>query len=264
MENFKIAIIQVEAGNLQKNLLWMKKTSKDSAPDMVVFPETITTGFSTGIPPEELYNKVDFIPGKITYPYQEAAGELGIFVILPTYEKGESKDVIYNSVAIIDPRGEIVGIYRKTHPFPAEDINRGGWTTPGDEVEIFSLPFCKIGITICYEGDFPELSRILALKGAEVILRPSALLRDYDIWELTNRARAFDNHVYFIGINAVGQDPGGNYYFGHSMIIDPLGRKIAQATGKEEILVTEISQFKMTKTYNHLHDRNTAVYGFLV
>ena len=77
-------------------------------------------------------------------------------------------------------------------------------------------------MTICYDGDFPELYRAEAIMGAEVICRPSALLRSFEIWELTNRARAYDNHVYIVACNAVGPDAGGNYYFGHSMIVDPI------------------------------------------
>ena len=61
---------------------------------------------------------------------------------------------------------------------------------------------------ICFDGDYPELSRIQAVQGAEVICRPSALLRSADIWDLTSRARAYDNHVYVIGANAVGHRPG--------------------------------------------------------
>ena len=69
---------------------------------------------------------------------------------------------------------------------------------------------------ICFDGDYPELSRIQAVQGAEVICRPSALLRSADIWELTSRARAYDNHVFIVGANAVGQDPAGVLYFGNS------------------------------------------------
>ena len=73
---------------------------------------------------------------------------------------------------------------------------------------------------ICFDGDYPELSRITAVRGAEVIARPSALLRSADLWELTNRARAYDNHVYVVGANATGIDPAGTIYFGNSMIVD--------------------------------------------
>ena len=69
---------------------------------------------------------------------------------------------------------------------------------------------------ICFDGDYPELSRIEAVRGAEVICRPSALLRSADLWELTSRARAYDNHVFVVGANAVGVDPAGVIYFGNS------------------------------------------------
>ena len=67
--------------------------------------------------------------------------------------------------------------------------------------------------------------------GAEVIVRPSALLRSFEIWDLTDRARAYDNHVYIVACNAVGADAGANYYFGHSMIVDPIAHSLAQARG---------------------------------
>jgi predicted amidohydrolase len=91
----------------------------------------------------------------------------------------------------------------------------------------------RIGIIICFDGDYPELSRITAVRGAEIICRPSALLRSADIWELTNRARAYDNHVYLIGANATGTDPGGTFYFGNSMIVTPIAEVVARAAAHE-------------------------------
>ena len=91
-----------------------------------------------------------------------------------------------------------------------------------------------IGLIICFDGDFPELSRICALQGAEVIARPSALLRSADIWELTNRARAYDNHVFVIGSNATGIDPEGLIYFGNSMIVTPVAEVVARGSSYEQ------------------------------
>ena len=79
--------------------------------------------------------------------------------------------------------------------------------TPGDEAIVVETELGRIGLIICFDGDFPELVRIEAVLGAEIVCRPSALLRSADIWELTNRARAYDNHVYVIGANATGTDP---------------------------------------------------------
>jgi predicted amidohydrolase len=100
-------------------------------------------------------------------------------------------------------------------------------------------------------------------------LRPSALLRSYDIWYITNAARAFDNHIYVVAVNSIGVDAGGNNYFGNSLIIDPKGIKIAQARGVEEIVSAELDPnplqvvtqgSKEPMVYNHIEDRNLQVY----
>src|SRR5438477_577609 len=91
----------------------------------------------------------------------------------------------------------------------------------------------KLGLMICFDGDYPELARIEAGLGAEVICRPSALLRSADIWELTNRARAYDNHVFVVAANATGTDPAGVIYFGNSMIVTPIADVVARGASHE-------------------------------
>ena len=85
--------------------------------------------------------------------------------------------------------GDLLGTYRKTHPFGTERADRGGWVTPGEDTLVVDTDLGRIGVIICFDGDYPELSRITAIQGAEIICRPSALLRSADLWELTNRAR---------------------------------------------------------------------------
>ena len=111
--------------------------------------------------------------------------------------------------------------------------SKGGWVTPGDEVCVVDTELGRIGMVICFDGDYPELARIQAVRGAQVIVRPSALLRSADIWELTCRARAYDNHVYVIGANATGIDPGGLLYFGNSLIVTPVAEVVARAATHE-------------------------------
>ena len=109
----------------------------------------------------------------------------------------------------------------------------------------------------------------MAIMGAEVICRPTMLTRSFEIWELTNRARAYDNHVYMVACNGVGPDAGGNYYFGHSMIVDPIAHKLAQGRGTEEVVFAELNPdpikfmtygTKTPMTFDHLADRNLAAY----
>lgn len=276
MKKFTVAGVQIAVKpndvfyNVEKAVEWLAKAVEETHADLVVFPETITTGFATGLSPEELYDLVDTIPGRLTEKISEAAKKLGVYVVFTSYERGKIRGEVYNSAALIDYKGEIVGVYRKTHPYSLENVYRGGWVTPGREAHVFDTELGKIGIIICYDGDFPELSRVLAVKGAEIIVRPSALLRSYEIWSLTNRARAYDNHVYVVGVNAVGADAVGNYYMGNSMIVTPIAQCIAQGRGAEEIIYAELDPdplkyitygSKSPQVFDHLEDRNLEVYS---
>ena len=163
----------------------------------------------------------------------------------------------------------MLGVYRKSHPAWSENVSQGGWVTPGDDICVVETPIGRIGLIICFDGDYPELSRITAIEGAEIICRPSALLRSADLWELTNRARAYDNHVYVIGANATGIDPGGAIYFGNSMIVTPIAEVVARAASHECWVsaaldpATALSSLtpgsSVPQPFDHLADRNLAL-----
>ncbi len=251
--------------NMDKICDWLYKAVDHCNPSLVVYPETITTGFATGLTKEELWDLVDYIPGRFTDRIAKVAKELGVYVVLPTYERGDERGVVYNSAALISSEGEIVGVYRKTHIYPTEKQ----WSTAGNKAEVFETPFGKIGIVICYDGDYPELCRVMAIKGAEIIVRPTALLRSFEIWDITNRARAYDNHVYLIGVNSVGPDGGGNYYFGNSMIVNPIAQRIALANAGESIVSAKLDPdplkyisygSSVPMIFSHMEDRNLAAY----
>jgi predicted amidohydrolase len=275
MKEFIAAAVQIAVRpndinyNLEKMCFWLKTAVKEHNAELVVFPESITTGFAPGRPPEEFYDLLNYIPGPETDQIGALAKELKVYVVLPMYEKSKEKNVIMNSSILINDEGEIAGIYRKTHPFPTERLGGGGWTTPGKEAVVVDTKLGKIGMIICYDGDFPELSRVLAIRGAEIITRPSALLRSFEIWDMTNKARAYDNHVYVIAVNSIGADAGNNYYFGSSMIISPIAQKLAQARGTEEIISAKLDPNPLKyitygsnspMIFDHLEDRNLEVY----
>ena len=93
--------------------------------------------------------------------------------------------MVYNSSALIGPDGALLGVYRKTHPFCTEIRDPRRLGDPGRQVTVVDTELGRIGMIICFDGDYPELTRIQAVQGAEVICRPSALLRSADLWELT-------------------------------------------------------------------------------
>lgn len=259
------------AENIEKAAHWVERAVLENKARLVVLPETVTTGFTPGVSPAELWDAVDGFPGTRWQPLYRVARELGVHVVLPTYERGPERGTVYNSAALIDPRGEIAGVYRKTHLFPTERRTpEGGWSTPGSSPVVVRTELGSIGLTICYDGDFPELYRAEAIMGAEIICRPSALLRSFEIWEMTNKARAYDNHVYMLSCNSVGPDAGGHYYFGHSMIVSPIAQVLGLARGTEEIVAVELDPDPIKRVtygtntpmiFDHLQDRNLEAYA---
>ncbi|MDT0260029.1 carbon-nitrogen hydrolase family protein [Jatrophihabitans lederbergiae] len=257
------------AANTERALELTRACHQATGAELLVLPESVTTGFTPGIDSEQLWDLVSELPGPALQPFADLAAELGAHLVVGTYERGPRRGVVYNAAAVVGPAGELLGVYRKTHPFTTERADRGGWVTPGEDVLVVDTDLGKIGVIICFDGDYPELSRITAIKGAEVICRPSALLRSADLWELTNRARAYDNHVYVIGTNATGVDPAGVIYFGNSMIVTPIAEVVARAASHECWVsarldpATAMSSLtpgsSIPQSFDHLADRNMAL-----
>ena len=261
---------QTVAENLAHGVDLLRRCVEDTGADLVVLPESATTGYTTGCSREELWDLVSAIPGPMTDPIAATAADLGVTVVWGTYERGEQRGVVYNSAATIGPSGDILGVYRKTHLYVLEHEATGGWATPGDDVSVVDTPGARVGTIICYDGDFPELSRINAALGAEIVVRPSGFLRSADIWEMTTRARAYDNHCYVVAANAVGQDPAGSVYFGNSLIVGPTAGVLARATSQEgwisatldpDPLRTISPGSSVPQIFDHLADRNLALYA---
>jgi predicted amidohydrolase len=256
--------------NLDRCVEYVERCVAATAAELVVLPESATTGFTPGIPPAELWDLVSEIPGPVTAPVQEVAGRLGVHVVVGTYERGAERGTVHNAAVLVGPGGDVLGVYRKTHLFCGEDAPGGGWVTPGEEAAVVDTELGRIGLIICFDGDYPELARIEAVRGAEVICRPSALLRSADIWELTTRARAYDNHVFMVASNATGIDPAGVLYFGNSMIVTPVAEVIARAASHEcwvsarldpaTALTSLTPGSSIGQGFDHLADRNLALY----
>ena len=275
MKEFVAACVQIAItpndvdANIAKGITWLEKAVSEYEADLVVFPETVTTGYETGLNADELWDLVDEAPGRITQAIQEKARDLGVHVVWPSYRRAGDRGMVYNSAILITPTGEIAGVYDKTHPAPWERTDGGGWAMVGQRADVFKTSLGDIGMIICYDGDFPELSRLLAVKGAEIIIRVSALQRSFDIWYITNAARAYDNHVYLVACNLVGPDASGNFGFGHSMIVNPIAWRLAQARGTEEIIAAKLDPdplryitwgSKSLQNFDHLEDRNLILY----
>jgi len=166
-------------------------------------------------------------------------------------ERREGREKLSNTCLVFDPQGEIVAEYRKIHMF---DVQVGGHVyreseseEPGDGPAACEVEGWKLGLTICYDLRFPELYRLLAVEGAEVVTVPAAftLYTGKDHWELLLRARAVENQCYVLAANQWGTHPDGKAAYGRSMIIDPWGIVLAQAPDEDTVISAELDRARL-------------------
>lgn len=155
----------------------------------------------------------------------------------------------YNTAAVLDHDGQIIAKYRKIHLFDADPYGstapylESEGIQPGSEIVTFEAEGVQIGVATCYDLRFPELFRILALRGAQVILLGSAFTMQTgrDHWEVLVRARAIENGVYLLAPDQVGAHPPRRVAYGRSMIVDPWGTILAQAPDSPGVIQADIS-----------------------
>ena len=178
--------------------------------------------------------------------FSELASETGVYLIGGSIPELDG-DRVYNTSFSFDRKGNIIGRHRKVHLF---DIDvKGGirfmesdTLTAGSEMTVIDTEFCRIGVAICYDVRFPEWFRKMALAGAKLIVLPAAfnMTTGPAHWDLTMRARALDNQVYFAA-NSPARDMNGPYQaYGNSCIVDPWGGFIAHGDEKECIVYGDI------------------------
>ena len=176
-------------------------------------------------------------------------------------------DKLYNTCFVFDENGEIIARHRKAHLFDV-DIEGGirfkesNNFTPGNEITVFDTKFGKMGVMVCFDIRFPELSRAMANRGAQVIFCPAQfnMTTGPKHWELSVRARAMDNELFFVGASAARYE-GFNYEcWGHSTVVSPFGMVLASCDEKEQILYCDIdlseveSTRKQLPTFLHLRE----------
>jgi N-carbamoylputrescine amidase len=207
------------------------------------------------------------------------AASLRMAIVLPIAERADAG--YFNSALLFDDKGREVGRYRKTHIpayFPVEGPGGTGsyekfYFTPGDRLEPFDVLGARIGVQICNDRLYPEGSRALALKGAELLVMPICYSTYADpahrqsIWEVPLRARAYENGAFVLACNRVGVE-GPRHHLGRSMIVDPRGTTLAEASAEApELLVADIdldAAGAARKKFPWWRDRRPDLYGPLV
>lgn len=188
------------------------------------------------------------IPGPLSEKLAERARRHGIYLHIGSMlECIPGEDRLANTTLVFGPNGEQIARYRKIHLFDVDldadtSYRESETIAPGEEIVTFDLDGIRIGLAICYDLRFPELFRILALEGAEVVVLPAAftMATGKDHWEILIRARAIENGMFMAAADQVGQHPPGLSCYGRSMVVDPWGLVIAQASDRPAILYATI------------------------
>ncbi len=180
---------------------------------------------------EKVYGEnAEPIPGPTTDFLGGLARELGVYVLGGSIlESKPGAERLFNTSTFFDPSGEMVAVYRKIHLFdvkaPDREYVESRTIAPGSEVVTAKAGVAILGLSVCYDVRFPELYRLLALRGAEILAVPAAftLQTGKDHWELLLRARAVENQAYVVAPAQWGQKADGRRTYGRSMIVDPWG-----------------------------------------
>jgi deaminated glutathione amidase len=244
----KVSMVQMQVTNnvdvnVQKAIELIKDAAK-SNPDVIVLPEN----FHFMGTKKEFFEKAETIDGPTITKLRDVARELGTYIIAGTIKlRVNNEEKLRNSCCVINPDGEIQDIYNKIHTFNAQV---GGRTYAGSQVEeagdrivVTTIKGVPVGLSVCFDIRFPEMFRILALKGAKVIFVPAIFMlhTGKDHWETLLRARAIENQVYMVAPAIHGKfPPHDEWSYGRSMAIDPWGLMIAQISDKDGVVTVEL------------------------
>ncbi len=268
-KKFKAAIVQMKSSvdkelNLAHSLKLINEASKKKA-RLICFPE-FQMAYS---PPEQKSESLHKIAEKITGNFvsilSNSAKQNRITVIATLYEIINTNDKnhkVFDTGVIINELGKLQTIYRKVHLYDALGFKESKKLLAGSIIEKPSKTSVgKLGLLICYDMRFPEISRILTVNGANILVSPSAWVAGFmkrEHWEIMVRARAIENGVYVLAPNQVG-----NIYCGHSMAVDPFGATIVDMENREGIEFIDIDCSKIDttrRTLPLLTNRRTDVY----
>ena len=247
MEKIKIAAIQMptvadKMENVRTVKTYLEKI-KDENPDFVILPVMFCCPYQTENFP--IYAEKE--GGPVWQQLSGYAKQYGIYLIGGSMPEKDAEGNVYNTSYIFDREGKQIGKHRKVHLF---DIDvKGGQTfkesdtlTAGDSDTVFDTEFGKMGVMLCFDIRFPELSRMMVNDGARIVFVPAAfnMTTGPAHWELSFRTRALDNQIYMVGCAPARDVSAGYISWGHSIVTDPWGRVIDMLDEKKGILLAEL------------------------
>lgn len=258
----RIAVVQIQTGaDILANLGRIEETARQAAAEgakLLVYPEASSQAFGTG----RLDHGAQEIDGEFASRLRELAVELGVVIIAGMFapadtveREGKTINRVYN-LALVTGQGQHFG-YRKVHTYDAFNYAESDTVHPGDELLTFEVEGQTLGVAVCYDVRFPEQFKELARRGAKAIVVPTSWADGPDKlpqWRTLTAARALDCTSWIIaagqarpGGEAAGGQPSGPTGIGHSCVVDPNGRRVAEAGYAEETLLLDIDLAEVDK-----------------
>ncbi len=270
----KIGLVQASATpekdkNVENAAQLIGEAAKKGA-KIVCLQELFSTRYFCVFQEPENFDLAESVPGPTVNRMAEVAKQNSVAIIVPVFEVDtEVPGTFYNTAAVIDSKGRILGKYRKTHIPQLVGYQEKFYFKPGNlGYPVFEIPGLKFGLVICYDRHFEEGPRIQALKGAQVVFVPTCTGFYPELWELELRAHASFNTIFVAGLNRCGveypEQPAR--YFGKSLVVDPKGEIIARAGEDETLLLADLKLEEVNdrrKTAPFLRDRRPDLYGEL-
>jgi predicted amidohydrolase len=253
---FSLIQMDVKLGDIPNNLnkistLITEASLHDSSghPHIICLPELCTTGFNL----ENHRSLAEQIPGgKTTEYFKEIAQKNSVYIVTSIIEK--ENENFFNTAIVISEKGKLIHKYRKVHLFPLDPMAESLHFTEGviDNTNIyFKIRGLKMGVLICFDVRFPEISRRMALEGVEWLIYVAEFPRPRsDVWNILLQARAMENQMFVIGVNRVGGTDKISY-FGESKIFDPFGDCLISGSNEEQTLsvLLDINSVKEARTF---------------
>lgn len=266
--------------NLEKALAMIGEAARKRA-KIVVLPELFMGPyFCISENDQSAFNRAETIPGPTSEALGKIAAEHQIVLIGGSIFEKTSAGKRFNTSCVFGPDGKLTGTYRKTHIPHDPGFYEQDYFEPGDTgICVHDTPFGKICVLICYDQWFPEAARIATLKGAELIVYPTAIGNAdtppvdpaipenwEEMWQAVQVGHAAANCVYIAAVNRVG-DEGDTHFFGGSFVADPNARLLTKADGTEQVVLAEIDLSypkKMQESWRFLKERRPEMYGEII
>ena len=283
-EPFTIAVVQDHATadaaeNLRRADRHIRAAASGGA-QIVCLKELFNAPYFCKAQHAERFDLAEPVPGPTTDAMQRLARELSVVLIVPVFER-QGPGVYRNSAAVIDADGSLLGVYRKMHIPDDPLFYEKYYFAPGDPkgFRVWETRYATIGVLICWDQWYPEAARITSLLGAQVLFYPTAIgwhpseknewgAAQVDAWRTMQRSHAIANGVYVASPNRIGHEPepgtDGIAFFGHSFIVDPFGRYIAQAGEDETVLTARCDPAfieDVRRNWPFFRDRRIDAYG---